>query len=425
MSSLCKFILSFVSKSNRRGKVRQRTFLSCALCTAGFLAACGTADSYHSGIMNAGGKFAGIVVADDSHATLVGKEVLKAGGNAFDAAAAMALTMSVTLPSRAGLGAGGVCQSFNPSSQKRQTLVFFDEDTKEKYAVPALPRAMIALQAEAGRWRWAQTVTPSEYVAKTGFVANRPYTLDNKKIKDEQKVMDLTLAATLASLRANGVQGLYVGKGAKAFISSAEQSKVAFTVERLRDFLPKWIDSEKAEFGNDMAYFLPSFVGGTNTAADFTNTVKGEKAQNGTLSGSSKAAGLAVVDAKGGAVTCVFSMGKPFGTGKEVIGTGVFLSSPTALPFTDGATMMVTNDNVSEFKYMGYMATKNAGEDLVKVADSLMINKQMPDDAFTSLVGKSWGGFGAIYCSEGLPNYPETCRFITNKNVGGYGVVVD
>ena len=208
-------------------------------------------------------------------------------------------------------------------------------------------------------------------------------------------------------------------------MSSAEQSKVAFTVERLRDFLPKWIDSEKAEFGNDMAYFLPSFVGGTNTAADFTNTVKGEKAQNGTLSGSSKAAGLAVVDAKGGAVTCVFSMGKPFGTGKEVIGTGVFLSSPTGLPFTDGATMMVTNDNVSEFKYMGYMATKNAGEDLVKVADSLMINKQMPDDAFTSLVGKSWGGFGAIYCSEGLPNYPETCRFITNKNVGGYGVVVD
>jgi gamma-glutamyltranspeptidase/glutathione hydrolase len=389
------------------------------------LSACGAADSYHSGIVSAGGKFAGIVVADDSHATLVGKEILKAGGNAFDAAAAMALTMSVTLPSRAGLGAGGVCQSFNPSSQKRQVLVFFDENTKEKYAVPALPRAMIALQAEAGRWRWAQTVTPSEYVAKTGFVANRPYTLDNKRIKDEQKVTDLPLAATLASLRANGVQGLYVGKGAKAFMSSAEQSKVTFTTDRLRDFLPKWIDAEKAAYGNDMAYLLPTFIGGADTAADFTSAAKGEKTQNSTLSGSSKAAGLAVVDARGGAVTCVFSMGEPFGTGKEIIGTGVFLSSPTALPFTKGATMMVTNDNVSEFKYVGYMATKKAGEDLVKVADSLMINKQKPDDAFADLVGKSWGGFGAIYCSEGLPNHPETCRFITNKNVGGYGVVVD
>jgi len=425
MSSLCNSIPSFVSKSNRRGGVRQRTFLSCALCATMVLSACGAADSYHSGIMSAGGKFAGIVVADDSHATLVGKEVLKAGGNAFDAAAAMALTMSVTLPSRAGLGAGGVCQSFNPSSQKRQVLVFFDENTKEKYAVPALPRAMIALQAEAGRWRWAQAVAPSEYVAKTGFVANRPYTLDNKKIKDEQKVTDLPLAATLASLRANGVQGLYIGKGAKAFMSSAEQSKVTFTTDRLRDFLPRWIDAEKAAYGDDIAYFLPNFVGGADTAADFTHASKGEKTQSDTISGSSKAAGLAVVDAKGGAVTCVFSMGEIFGAGKEVIGTGVFLSSPTALPFTKGATMMVTNDNVSEFKYVGYMATKNAGKDLVKVADKLMINKQKPDDAFTELVGKSWGGFGAIYCSEGLPNYPETCRFITNKNVGGYGVVVD
>ena len=428
MSSLCNFIPSFVRKSNRRGEVRQRTFLLCALGAAGLLTACGTADSYYSGITGTGGKFAGIVVADDSHATLVGKEVLKAGGNAFDAAAAMALTMSVTLPSRAGLGAGGVCQSFNPSSQKRQTLVFFDEDTASKYAVPALPRAMIALQAEAGRWRWAQAVTPSEYVAKTGFVANRPYTLDNKKIKDEQKVTDLPLAATLASLRANGVQGLYVGKGAKAFMSSAEQSKVTFTVERLRDFLPKWIDAEKAAYGNDTAYFLPAFVGRANTAADFMNAAKNEKvgkAQSGTLSGSSKAAGLAVVDAKGGAVTCVFSMGELFGTGKEVIGTGVFLSSPAALPFTKGASMIVTNDNVSEFKYVGYTATKKAGEDLIKIADKLLINKQKPDDAFADLVGKSWGGFGAIYCSEGLPNYPETCSFITNKNAGGYGVVVN
>jgi len=427
MNSLCNFknIPSFIHKSNRRGGVRQRTFLSCLLCAAGLLTACGTADSYHSGITSAGGKFAGIAVADDSHATLVGKEVLKAGGNAFDAAAAMALTMSVTLPSRAGLGAGGVCQSFNPSSQKRQALVFFDENTKEKYAVPALPRAMIALQAEAGRWRWEQVVAPSEYVAKTGFVANRPYTLDNKKIKDEQTVVDLPLAASLASLRANGVQGLYIGKGAKAFMSSAEQSKVAFTEARLRDFLPKWIDAEKAEYGNDTAYFLPAEIGGGEAASDFINAVKGKDNSSGTLSGSSKATGLAVVDAKGGAVVCVFSMGEPFGTGKEVIGTGVFLSAPAKLPFTKGATMMVTNDNVSEIKYVGYMATKNAGEDLVKVADKLMIKGQKPDEVFTESVGKSWGGFGAIYCADGLPNYPETCRFITNKNVGGYGAVID
>ncbi|MBO7332086.1 MAG: gamma-glutamyltransferase, partial [Alphaproteobacteria bacterium] len=44
-----------------------------------------------------------------------GEKILRTGGNAADAVAAMLMTQAVYLPSRAGLGAGGVCQVFSPA----------------------------------------------------------------------------------------------------------------------------------------------------------------------------------------------------------------------------------------------------------------------------------------------------------------------
>ncbi len=51
----------------------------------------------------------GAVAGDDAQAVDVGRRILINGGNAADAAAAMGLTLTVTLPSRAGLDGGGLC----------------------------------------------------------------------------------------------------------------------------------------------------------------------------------------------------------------------------------------------------------------------------------------------------------------------------
>ncbi len=45
------------------------------------------------------------VAADESQAAEVGRDILRGGGNATDAAVAMYFTMAVTMPSAAGLGA--------------------------------------------------------------------------------------------------------------------------------------------------------------------------------------------------------------------------------------------------------------------------------------------------------------------------------
>ncbi|MAB72444.1 MAG: gamma-glutamyltranspeptidase, partial [Planctomycetaceae bacterium] len=53
-----------------------------------------------------------------------GVEILKAGGNAVDAAIATALTLSVTRPYSCGLGGGGFMIVFDPASGESIALDF-------------------------------------------------------------------------------------------------------------------------------------------------------------------------------------------------------------------------------------------------------------------------------------------------------------
>ena len=68
--------------------------------------------------------FLGGLATGEPSATLAGRDVLKAGGNAVDAATAIYFNLAVTMPSAAGLGGGGTCIVHDAQSNITKTLNF-------------------------------------------------------------------------------------------------------------------------------------------------------------------------------------------------------------------------------------------------------------------------------------------------------------
>jgi len=68
--------------------------------------------------------FAGGIAGDEPQSVLAARDILKAGGNAADAATALYFVLSATLPSSAGLGSGGVCLVHDASARTTLALDF-------------------------------------------------------------------------------------------------------------------------------------------------------------------------------------------------------------------------------------------------------------------------------------------------------------
>src|SRR3546814_4848233 len=66
--------------------------------------------------------FAGLVAGDEPRAVTIGRDVIGNGGSAADAAGAMYLAMTGTLPSRVGVAGGGVCAVGRASGRGRRGL---------------------------------------------------------------------------------------------------------------------------------------------------------------------------------------------------------------------------------------------------------------------------------------------------------------
>jgi gamma-glutamyltranspeptidase / glutathione hydrolase len=131
-----------------------------------------------------------MVVSQEPIATDVGVEILKRGGNAYDAAVAVSLALAVTYPSAGNLGGGGFALvrtaagevnfiDFRESAPGKATRdMYLDAQGKptrdsiqgwRAVGVPGTIRGLEMMHKKYGRLRWAELVRPAERLAKRGF----------------------------------------------------------------------------------------------------------------------------------------------------------------------------------------------------------------------------------------------------------------
>jgi gamma-glutamyltranspeptidase / glutathione hydrolase len=257
--------------------------------------------------------FLGGAVADEPRAALVGREVLSSGGNAADAAVAMGFALAVTLPSRAGLGAGGACLAYtpgreavnggfpeailftpvapNPAGGTPGTAPFSIGAADRPAAVPMLARGLFLLHNRYGSRPFDALISPAEQLARSGVRASRALVRDlslvaaplfadsgarsvfgpgGAVLAEGQTLLQPDLAVTLSQLRTAGVGDLYQGALARRFAQASVAIGGPVPLDDLRAALPKVAPALIMADKNDKVAFLPPPAdGGLAAAAAF------------------------------------------------------------------------------------------------------------------------------------------------------------
>ena len=132
-----------------------------------------------------------VVVAQEGHAADIGRDILRAGGNAVDAAVGTAFALAVTLPEAGNLGGGGYIVAFLADRKEvvtvdfreiapraSSTRMYLDSDGKLRprhrsgawaAGVPGTVRGLALAHARWGKRPWAELVRPAARLAREGF----------------------------------------------------------------------------------------------------------------------------------------------------------------------------------------------------------------------------------------------------------------
>jgi gamma-glutamyltranspeptidase / glutathione hydrolase len=338
--------------------------------------------------------FIGAVVADEPRAATVGRDVLSAGGTAVDAAVALGFALSVTLPSRAGLGGGGGCIVYAPSrgspNKGQPEAVLFvpppgskDSTADRPAAVPMLARGLYAMHAKYGERLFTSLIAPAENMARDGIPTPRALARDlavvagplsadpaaslvflphGQPLAEGAQFLQPGLAATLGQLRAAGVGDLYQGGLAHVLVDAGRDAGAGLSLADLRGALPTLSTPLTLPIDAATVAFLPPPAdGGLAAAAALQVLQRDAKAQQAagdralavasqwrrsggdaksilastalpeaSLPALPASTTFATLDRRGNAVVCALTMNNLFGTGRIAAGTGMLLAASPA-----------------------------------------------------------------------------------------------
>ncbi len=228
----------------------------------------------------------GMVASVERIASQIGVDVMKRGGNAVDAAVAVAFALAVVFPSAGNLGGGGFMmirrsdgtataidyRETAPAAATRDMYVGPDGELIKGegsstlgYRAAAVPGTVAGLalalkQYGSGKLTWSELIEPARKLAVDGFVvthrtenwlekyqailslfadSRRIFLREGKLYREGEILRQPELAATLGRLQKKGPREFYEGKTARLIAEDMQHNGGLITRQDLRDYTPK------------------------------------------------------------------------------------------------------------------------------------------------------------------------------------------
>ncbi len=259
----------------------------------------------------------GMVVSGSPLASAVGRDILKAGGNAVDAAVAVGFALAVTHPEAGNIGGGGFMVmrlaggriytiDYRETAPARATRdMYLDEKGEPSdrsvygHLAPGVPGAvagMLEAHRRFGKLPRAQLIEPAIRLARDGFVVDdyraqsirghvdrlrqyeasaRQFLVDGREPQPGTVFRQPELARTLAAIRDRGRDGFYTGWVAEAIEREMQRGGGIITRADLAGYQAKWREPIRIPYRGWTVYSMPPASSGGTTLAMILNIMEG------------------------------------------------------------------------------------------------------------------------------------------------------
>jgi len=222
--------------------------------------------------------YAGAVASPDRYGADTAAEVLKAGGNAVDAAVAIAFTLAVTYPQAGNLGGGGFATVFfrgkpyfldyRERAPAAATVAMYLDASGEviagastvgarAVAVPGTVMGLWRLHHRFGALPWRRLVQPAVRYARDGFVASELLSQQSADtianlagrtnfaayfggIRAGATLRQPELGTVLERIARGGAAGFYQGETARLIVAQMARDRGLVTVRDLTAYRAIW-----------------------------------------------------------------------------------------------------------------------------------------------------------------------------------------
>jgi gamma-glutamyltranspeptidase / glutathione hydrolase len=260
----------------------------------------------------------GMVASGSALASAVGRDILKAGGNAVDAAVAVGFALQVTHAEAGNIGGGGFMmlrmrdgkayaldyRETAPAKATRDMYLDAKGQPTDKSisgilsaGVPGSVAGMLAAEKRFGKLPLARVMAPAIALARDGFVvdsfharslagelsrlkrysaaAAAQYSVAGKAVTPGTVLEQPDLARTLEAIRDHGRDGFYKGWVADSIVAEMQRDGGIMTAADLAAYEPKWREPLKINYRGYTIYSMPPSSSGGATLAMILNIMEG------------------------------------------------------------------------------------------------------------------------------------------------------